>query len=39
MDARAHRELGITPDTSDAEAFNSGYNKYTSVIALAVKQR
>lgn len=28
--------LGLTPDTSDADAFNTGYNNYTSLLAAGI---
>lgn len=34
---RSRLALGLTPDTSDADAFNTGYNNYTSLLAAGVK--
>lgn len=33
---RSRLALGLTSDTSDADAFNTGYNNYTSVLAKGV---
>lgn len=36
---RSRLALGLTPNTSDADAFNTGYNKYTSVLAAGLKSK
>src|SRR5690606_25438641 len=33
---RSRLALGLTPDTSDADAFNTGYNNYTSLRAAEI---